>query len=167
MKHSALNEMRTVSLTAEARISAAQNTPWVSLKDYRSVVFVFTGRAGRGAAADDVAVTFQQAKTSGGGEAKAINPRRAIRREGANLAAAMAATPEEIAGDQRLVTNGDGFTELVVEFDAAELDVTNDFAYVRAQTPAVASATRVARFDAILCGPRYATDPLYLANPLA
>ena len=164
MKHEALNMLRTIPLTQEAAISTAQNTPYVSVKNYRSVVFSFYGDEGRSGASDDTTITLQQATTAAGGSAKTFTPRRAYRREGTTISNAIGATATVREGDS-LVTNGNGHSILDVEIDASELDVANRFAYVRAQFAAVSGGTRTARFSAIAYGPRYATSPEHLINP--
>ena len=166
MKHEALNHLRTLELTAEATIATAQNTPYVSLKNYRSVVFTFLGDIGRTGASDDTTITIQQATTNSGGDVKAITPRRAYRREALTFVEASQAIPTELAGNAML-TNGNQISIVDIEIDASELDVSNGFAYVRARFAAVASGTRRARFAAIAYGPRYATDPVHLADPTA
>ena len=164
MKHEALNMLRTSKLTQEAAISSGQNTPYLSLKNYRSVVFTFYGDIGRANAADDTTITIQQADTNSGGNAKTLTPRRAYRREGSSIANAIGATPTEVAGDA-MVTNGNMHSILDIEIDAAELDVNNDFAFVRARFTAVGSGTRTASFSGISYGARHMTDPVHLANP--
>ena len=161
MKHEALNMLRTLPMTQEAAISTAQNTTYMSMKDYRSLVISFYGDTGRSSNSDDTTITLQQAKTSAGGSAKTLTPRRAYLREGNSLANALKATPTEVVGSA-MVTNGDGHSILDIEIDASELDLANDFAYVRARFAAVGSGTRTARFDCIAYGPRYATNPEHL-----
>ena len=164
MKHDGLNMIRTSQLTQEQTITATRNTPYLSLKNYRSVIFTFYGDIGRANAADDTTITLRQAKTGSGGSAKAFTPRRAYLREGSTIDAAIQDTPTEVSGGS-MVTNGNMHSILDVEVDASELDLANDFAFVRASTAAVGSATRTASFHAVSYGPRHMTDPRHLANP--
>ena len=164
MKHEALNTLKTVPLTQEVAISTAQNAPYLSLKNYRGLVITFYGDAGRSLAADDTTITLQQATDNSGGSAKAFTPRRAYLREGSSQINAISDAASEVAGDS-LVTNGDGHSILDIEIDASELDLANDFAYIRPRFAAVSGGTRTARFSAIAYGPRHATNPENLANP--
>ena len=166
-KRSALNNLKTVPLLAAVAISAQRTGDYMGLKKYRGAVLTMVGSVGRNGANDDTTLTVLQATSAAGAGAKALTPRNAYVREGATLAAAAAATPVLHENPENIVTNGDMVSIVDIEIDAAELDVNNEFAYVTLQTAQVGSGTRTVEFNGIACDPHHATDPRYLANPLA
>ena len=169
MIHGALSDMVPLPVcTPGSANTGAVDSDWVSLKDYADVVFCVVLTEGRGGAADDLAVSFRQATSAAGAGAKAIVPRRAYLREHAtDLPSAAAADASEIVDPATVPTNGDMSRIVLVEFDAAQLDVNNDFAYVQARTPAVAGATSVVAMTAIPCMAFHKLAPDEMKSPLA
>ena len=158
------NCMRTIPAIVAAVITSVRSSSWFSVKDYSGVRLVVGGSVGR--AADDVAITFRQATSAAGAGAKAITPRTATLREGSSLATAAAATATRLENPESVTLQGDMVNILEVEFDAAELDLKNDFAYVQARSAAVGSATKTVTFAGDAVGARQMLAPELLRNPL-
>ena len=155
--------------TPGAATTGAIDSDWVGLKEYAGVVFCVVLTEGRAAANDDLAITFRQAKSAAGADAKAFTPRRAFVREHAtDLPSAAAADPVVVdpVPASGIATNGDMSRIVLVEIDAAELDVNDDFAYVQARTPAVSSSTSVVGMTAIPCGAFHKLAPQHMRSPL-
>jgi len=172
VKHSFLNRNKVVPInTPGSTTSSAINSDWVSLAHGTGVVISLTFEEGRANQADDNTLTFRQAKTAAGGDAKALVPRRAyVRAHATDVPTAAAATPtviEAVDGAIDIHVDGDLNQVIDVEFDASELDVNNDFKFVQARLAAVGSSTAQATMTAIACGLRQVLAPQHLADVLA
>lgn len=172
MKHTQLNMSKFVPVSEPGRATTGANSSdWVGLAHGTGVVFRVIMEEGRAAAADDNTLTFQQATDASGAGGKALVPRRAyVRASGTSLAAAAAATPTVIEASNGAIDihiDGDMTSIVEVEIDASELDVNNNFAFVRARLAGVGSSTTQATMLAEVTGLRQVLDPVHQPNVLA
>lgn len=150
MKHSYLNIIKPLVGIEPSGTDNALTSVWVNLKDYEGAIFVIF--ATDDAAGDDVAVTLREAQSNTGTGARALTPRAWYRASGSAFGEAftqLTTAAVTIEGSENNV--------LIVEVDAAELDVNNDYTHVQVQTDNGGDAGKVLACVALAVGPRHAT----------
>ena len=166
-KHSMLNGMQICwGFDPGLDIATTRNSDWISLAGYGCAIFIL--QMEDGAAANDVTITLRQAKTASGGDAKALIPRRWLRKSGANVETI--AQPTEVApsGTAGSATAEGSENNLVyVEVDASELDVNDDFEYVSLRADAAGGVGKLGACIAIAGMARQMTDPVNLVSAIA
>lgn len=136
-------------------------SPWISFKNFNHIEFLLI--KGAGASGEPPTVTFEQAKDASGTGAKALNfPQYSIL-NAADITAVTAYTDVAVSPVANTITPAAGNTQVMVmvEFDAANLDVVNGFGFVRVRIPDVGATAQLVAAIAVLSEGRYSPD----ANP--
>ena len=148
--------------------TGANNGDYVSLKQWRKCVVVFT--SGVGTASDDPTLTIQQAKDVSGGSVKALNFTTIYRKQAAtdlSSTGQWTKTAQTAANTYTEVTAAEQSLIWAVEFDADELDVANGFDCLRATVADIGSNAQPGSLQYILGDPRHPSKPEGMLSALA
>lgn len=168
MSKLAVEEMQIVPIIVPVNLAAgAQSGDWVSLKNYRRATFIFV--AGAGAAGQDPVLSFKQATSVSGGSEKALDTiARYDMKQATALASVGTFTKVEQTEDDEVsnTTAGESQNLWVVDIDAADLDINNDFDCVTCNIADPGSSAKLATVLCLLREPRYSqgTMPSAIAN---
>ena len=154
-------------------LQTAQVGDYASLQIYNHVACVFV--SGLGTDGDDPIITTFQATTGAGGSAKVLNmvtaPAKIWKKQAAsNLTAVTKWT--DATGDATTNSWDEDDTSaqeslvLVVEFDAADLDVDNGFSFVRFDVADTGTNAQLGYGFYVLSEPRWARAPDKKISPL-
>lgn len=135
--------------------TGANNGDWISMKNYRKALVVLFADAGT--AGEDPVFTLQQASDVSGTGAKALNFTTVYEKVGTLTGvAAWTRVTQTAANTYTNTVSGEAENLIVVEVDAAELDVDNGFDCIRLQIPDTgATAGKIGCGIVILLDPRY------------
>lgn len=139
----------------------ANDGDWVSLKNYDRCTIIFI--ADSGTAGDDPVLSLQQATDVSGTDAKDLEVIDTVFvKQGASLAAIGAFTKETqtAAASYTDDTSAEVEKVWVVEVQAPELDVANDFDCLRARVADVGGNAQLGTLIYVLSHPRHAADPM-------
>lgn len=149
--------------------TAANDGDWISMKNAQSAtVVVFKGV---GTAAQDPAITVEQATDVAGTSAKVLNAIDKVHsKQGVLLTAVGTWTTTTQTADEAFTVDGSSAENqalYVAEFDADELDVDNGFDCIRVRIADVGANAQIGCALVILHGLRYAGAPANLPNVIA
>ena len=136
--------------------TGANDGDYVSLKDYKHVAVVFT--SGVGTASDDPTLTIQQASDNAGTGVKDLDFTVIMVKQAATSLASTGQwtkTTQAAANTYTSTTAAEQSLIWVVEFDADELDVDNDFDHIRATVADIGSNAQPGSLMYILSEPRF------------
>jgi hypothetical protein len=116
---------------------------WISLANYNHIEFIVHKAAG--ASGEPPTLTFEQAQDSAGTGAKALNFPQYSQQNAADITTLTGYT-NVTQTPTNTVTPAAGNTQslTMVEFDAQNLDVTNNYKFVRARIPDVGTTAQLA-----------------------
>lgn len=154
-------------------LQAAQSGDYCSLENHNHVAILIV--SGLGTDGDDPVITTFQAKTGAGGSAKPLShvtsPSKVWKKQAAtNLETVTSWT--DASGDSTTNSWDENDTSaqqsliLVIEFDAADLDADNGFAFIRADVADTGGAAQLGWGCYILSEPRFARAPDAKISPL-
>jgi len=152
-------------------LSTGANTgDWVSLADYGHVAIIFT--SGVGTAGDDATLTVLQASDNAGTGSKAlnINTSKVFKKQAATSLASVGQW-SDASGDasSNTLTNATAAEQSliwVVEFDANELDVANNFTHVSCTVADVGTNAQPGSLMYVLSEPRTERAAASMASAL-
>ncbi len=140
--------------------TANNDGDWVNMENYQHCAVIFM--ADVGTAAQDPIFTVRQATSNAGAGAKALTFTDIWEKEGAtaiNAIGVMTHRTQAAANTYTSATGGENEQLIVVEFDAIDLDVANDFTHIQLQIPDTgATAGKFGMGLYILTEPRYPQD---------
>ena len=135
--------------------TAANDGDWISLKNYRKALVVLFATAGT--AGQDPVFTLRQASAVAGTGAKALDFTVVYEKVGALTGvAAWTRVTQAAANTYTNAVSGEAQNIIVVEVDAASLDVDNGFDCIQLQVPDTgATAGKIGCGIVVLLDPRY------------
>lgn len=134
--------------------SAANAGDWVSLENYRKCVAVLFGAAGT--AGDDPVFKLQQATAADGTGAKDLTFTVVYQKVGTLAStAAWTRTTQTAATSYTNAASAESQKIMVVEIDAAELDVDNGFTFIQLSVADVGTNAQLGCGFYIMLEPRY------------
>lgn len=146
-------------------LATADNTgDWVDMADYDRLVFILL--TGIGTAGNDVVIDANQATDNAGTSVKALAKiRRIDHKVGATAVGAVAqfTTVTQTAAasyDSVGIDEAENEACIVIEVEAADLDMANGFTHVRFDVADVGTGAHLGAALYILYGARYAEDPM-------
>lgn len=138
-------------------MSAANNAgDWVTLKRYgRIIVLVF---AAVGTAGQDPVLTFEQATSAAGANAKALNITEVYQKAGASLLTVEEFTKVEFAATNVYTATGTAAQQKIIaaEIRGADLDVDGGFAWIRCSVADVGAAAQLGAMLYLATDAKYA-----------
>jgi len=140
---------------------------WIILDKYRHVAVIFFKAAGT--AGDDPTLTLEQATDVAGTGAKALTFTDLYRKQGAALTAIGQWTKTTQAASATFTdaTSAEVQALWVVEFNASDLDVDNDFVAIRARVADVGAAAQVGALLYVLSEARYGAKGVSMPSAIA
>ena len=131
---------------------------WINAANYMRTALVVV--AAVGTAGSDLTVNLMQAKDNTGTDAKALDFTRIDIKQGVSLAAVGEFTRVDQAASNSYVNTDNGESELVYVLDvqAADLDIDNDFTHLTVDIPAVGAA-KIGSVVAMSLVPKFGEEP--------
>lgn len=151
--------------------TAANNGDWVSLSNYGKCAVVFV--SGIGTAGQDPTLTIEQATDNSGTSSKALNipTDRIWKKQAATNLSSVGAWADASGGvTDNTWTHADAAEESVivwVEFKVTDLDVNNDFAYLRGTVADVGANAQPGYLFYLLYEPVYPNKPTEQVSALS
>lgn len=146
---------------------------YVSLENHNHVTILFV--SGLGSDGDDPVLTTFQAKTGGGGAAKALShvtsPSKVWKKQAATSLESVTQWTDA-SGDSTTNSWDENDTSaqesllLVIEFDASDLDADNGYSFIRADVADTGGNAQLGWMCYILSEPRWARAPDKKITPL-
>lgn len=151
-------EIRPVILPIDLA-AGANNGLWVPMRNFDRIAFLFFGEIGT--ADQDPILTFRQAKTSAGGDAKnlATVAKAWVKENDGALPADWTVVTQDAGATFSTETGGESNQLYLIEVRASDLDVSNDFDFVTVNIADTgATAGKLGCMVAIGFLARYASD---------
>lgn len=147
--------------------AGANDGDWIILDKFRHVAIIFFKAAGT--AGDDPTLTLEQATDVAGAGAKALNFTDIYRKQGAALTSIgqWTKTTQTASATFTDATSAEVQAIWVVEFDASDLDVANDFVAIRARVADVGAAAQVGALLYVLSEARYGAKGASMPSAIA
>lgn len=143
--------------------AAANNGPWVSLKNYERVTVLFV--KGAGTAGEDPVLTLEQAQAVGGTGAKALPfTRLHVKQHASALPATWTEVVRAAANTYTNDTLAEELAVIAVDVKGEDLDVDGGFDCIRASVPDVGANAQLGCLLYIGWGARYAPPLSMQAN---
>jgi len=143
--------------------TGANDGDWVSLENYRRCSFVLF--KGAGSVTEAPTITIEQAKTAAGSNAKTIAFTTIYKKQSQDLATTGQFTKvtQTAAGTFTETSLGTDLAIVVIGVNAEDLDVENDFKFVRGRVADPGTTAQIGAGLYILTSPRYTPPPSALA----
>ncbi len=153
-------EQQTVMADGPVDLAVAGLTgDFVSLSNYNHVAILYS--AGVGAAGQDPTITVQQATSNAGAGAKPLTFTELYQKEAVDIQTVGQFTKitQAAANTYISLTGGESEQVILIEFDAAALDVDNGFDHVQVAVDDPGATTKLAVCHYLLTQPRNAEEP--------
>lgn len=158
------DEMQIAAGFVPVNMATATNEgDWISLRNYRHVAILVFKAAG--ASGEPPTITTQQAKDTGGGDAKDLNFTTIHVKNGADLGAIGQFTKvTAVASNDYALAAGNTQALVLIEFNAEDLDADNGFDCIRATIADVGDTSQIGCMLYLLSSPRYTPPPSAIAE---
>lgn len=132
---------------------------FVSLAQFNHIAIVY--QAGVGLADQDPTITIEQATSNAGAGAKALTFTELYQKEAVDITTVGQFTKitQAASNTYQSTTGGESEQLIIIEFDAAELDVDNGFDHINVAVSDPGATVKLASVLYVLTEPSYAEEP--------